>query len=248
LIKKNYSILNWELIIKILNEISLGLTAIHYSNYYHKDFHSGNILNGINGSTIYTVISDFGLCCPAKQHSTDKTIYGVLSFVAPEILRGGEFTKEADIYGFGMLMSEIISGEVPFADRDYDVHLALDICKGERPFIPEYTPEPYAALMKLCWDPVPTNRPTAGKLCTQFSNWLYEQGIRKEFSQEREDLWKARLTESATNPRPMKKSQNLLTSKKIDYSKRLSKLLETEDVEINTDDGSIYFLFDYFFV
>ncbi|GBB85212.1 hypothetical protein RclHR1_11780004 [Rhizophagus clarus] len=236
LIKKNYSILNWELIIKIFNEISLGLTSIHASNYYHKDFHSGNILNSVHDSTINTVISDFGLCCSVDQHSADKAIYGVLPFVAPEVLCGGEFTKAADIYGFGILMSEIISGEPPFIDRDYDLHLALDICKGKRPLIPEYTPEPYAALMKLCLDPVPTNRPTAGKLCTQFNYWIYEKEIKEEFSQEREDMWKARLTELAINPRPMKKSQNLLTSKRFDDSKHLSQLLETKDNGIKPDD------------
>jgi hypothetical protein len=67
------------------------------------------------------------LCCPANQSSADKTLYGVLPFVAPEVLRGGEFTKVADIHGFGMLMSEIISSEALFADRGYDLYLALDI-------------------------------------------------------------------------------------------------------------------------
>ncbi|GES99768.1 kinase-like domain-containing protein [Rhizophagus clarus] len=239
LIKKNYSILNWKLIIKILNEISLGLTAIHNSDYCHKDFHSGNILNSIHGDTINLFISDFGMCCAAElpeQLSADKTLYGVLSFVAPEILRGEKFTKAADIYGFGMLMSEIISGEAPFVNRDYDVHLALDICKGKRPLIPEYTPDPYAALMKRCWDPVPSNRPTARELFSQFNDLQDEQGIEKEFSQEQEDKWKAQLAELAINPRPMKKSHNFLTSKRLDYSKQISQLLENKDDEVKKND------------
>ncbi|CAB4415486.1 unnamed protein product [Rhizophagus irregularis] len=218
LIKKSHSILNWKLIISLLNEISFGLNNIH-------------------------MISDFGLCCPANQRSVDKTLYGVLPFVAPEVLRGGEFTKAADIYGFGMLMSELISGEVPFIDRDYDLHLALDICKGERPPIPEYTPEPYAALMKRCWDPIPTNRPSVYELGKKIAKWcdiihelsysqlVMKQEIEEEFSQEREDRWKARLAELTTNPYPLKKSQNMLTSKQLDYSKQLTQLLEAKDVD-----------------
>ncbi|RIA79502.1 kinase-like domain-containing protein, partial [Glomus cerebriforme] len=131
---------------------------------FQNDFHSGNILNKLFNGSIRSVISDFGLSCPVNQNSKVKTLYGVLPFVAPEVLRGGEFTKAADIYGFGMLMSEIINGEVPFIDRDYDLHLAFDICEGKRPLIPEYTPEPYVDLMKRCWDPDPTYRPTAGEL------------------------------------------------------------------------------------
>ncbi|CAB4433410.1 unnamed protein product [Rhizophagus irregularis] len=216
------------------------------------------------------------------QSSTDKTSYGVLPFVAPEVLLGKEFTKAADIYGFGMIMSELISGEPPFVDREYDENLALAICYGQRPQIPEYTPEPYAELMKRCWDPIPTNRPKAEELQVAFYKLLQEidfdefefsedesievnenkpsefnndesieinEGesiklnknessklsedcklqIKETFTQEREDKWKARLTELAINPILLKKSQNLLTSKRLDYSQSLSQKLSVED-------------------
>ncbi|PKK64002.1 kinase-like protein [Rhizophagus irregularis] len=250
LIKKNYSILNWKLIIKMLYNICDGLSAIHDKNYNHRDFHSGNILNSIHNNTIKSVISDFGLCSPANQSSADKSLYGVLPFVAPEVLRGGEFTKAADIYGFGMLMSGIISGKAPFVDRDYDLHLALDICKeGERPPIPEHTPEPYAALMKHCWDPIPTNRPTTDELYGQIVKWekvicKFEHSdsqvatklkIKEAFNHEREEKWKAQLAKLATNSCPLKKSQNMLASKKLDCSKQLT---EVKDVEMKTNDHS----------
>ncbi|GBC32509.1 kinase-like domain-containing protein [Rhizophagus irregularis DAOM 181602=DAOM 197198] len=245
MIKKNYSILNWRVIIKILHNISNGLYIVHNKNYLHRDLHSGNILNKLKNdpNLSISVISDFGLCCPANQSSEDKPLYGVLPFVAPEVLRGGEFTNAADIYGFGMLMSEIINGNAPFVDRDYDLHLALDICGGERPLIPEYTPEPYAALMKCCWDPIPTNRPSANELLVQTGNWekiickfeFRDSQLTEEFSQEREDIWKARLAELAINPHPLKISQNMLTSKRLYYSKQLTQLLETKDVEMKTN-------------
>ncbi|RIA95212.1 kinase-like domain-containing protein [Glomus cerebriforme] len=262
-IKKNHSILNWENISHILRNICIGLNDIHVNNYHHKDFHSGNILNQlVNNGNIYSVISDFGLSCPMERNAEDKTLYGVLPFVAPEVLRGGEFTKAADIYGFGMLMSEIISGEVPFIDRDYDLHLAFDICEGKRPLIPEYTPEPYADLMKSCWDPDPTNRPTAYELQKKFDYWfnihlIYNSSksiqsneqlfIEKVFSYEREIMWKTRLAELAKNLHPLKKSQNLLTSKRLDFSKQLLAIrnvktndkLETKDVEMKKNDDGI---------
>src|SRR5262249_34596990 len=96
-IKKNHNKLGWWFMSAMLRNISDGLNLIHEENYHHKDFHSGNILNGNYSTyTISSVISDFGLCCPADQISSDKILYGVLSFVAPEVLRGGEFTKAAD--------------------------------------------------------------------------------------------------------------------------------------------------------
>ncbi|EXX52800.1 Cdc15p [Rhizophagus irregularis DAOM 197198w] len=238
LIKKNYSILNWKLIIKMLYNICDGLSAIHDKNYHHRDFHSGNILNSIHNNTIKSVISDFGLCSPANQSSADKSLYGVLPFVAPEVLRGGEFTKSADIYGFGMLMLEIIS--------------VLAICEGERPPIPEYTPEPYATLMEHCWDPIPTNRPTTDELYGQIVKWetvicKFEHSdsqvetkikIKEAFSHEREEKWKLQLAELAANSCPLKKSQNMLASKKLDCLKQLT---AAKDVEMKTNDYSMLY-------
>jgi hypothetical protein len=76
-------------------------------------------------------------------------------------------------------------------------------------------------------------------LYTQLSDLLNKQGIEEEFSQEREDIWKARLAELAANPVPLKKSHNLLTSKRLDYSKQLSQLFENKDVEMKINDNSM---------
>ncbi|EXX66726.1 uncharacterized protein OCT59_006835 [Rhizophagus irregularis] len=246
MIKQNHSNLTWKVIIEILMRICEGLCSVHDSKHFHKDLHSGNILHSIHpNNKIKSVISCFGLCRPMDQSSTDKTPYGVLPFVAPEVLLGKEFTEAADIYGFGMIMSELISGEAPFVDREYDENLTLAICYGQRPQIPEYTPEPYAVLMKRCWDLVPTNRPTTEKLYDQIDNlrnalfidnlsYLNEdigleikeiKEIKEAFNWEREVKWKARLAELATNPIPLKKSQNSLTSKRLDYSQSLSQKL-----------------------
>src|SRR5690349_5824148 len=71
---------------KLYNIIS-GLNEIHQKNLIHCDFHHGNIL--IIDNYILS-ISDLGLCKPMKylQSSKKNEIYGVLPFVAPEVLRG----------------------------------------------------------------------------------------------------------------------------------------------------------------
>ena len=213
LISKQRAQLTWKKVILMLDNISFGLYSIHQQNYHHKDFHSGNILNSIiNNDYFRSVISDFGMSCPANESSKDKAVYGVIPFVAPEVLQGGEYTNKADVYGLGMIMWEILSGEPPFIDREYDQYLMRDISSNQlRPPIPQYAPEPYVTLMKQCWDPIPTNRPTAEELSSQIWDWydifFDNHEIKGAFSQS-ENQWKARLAERAKNPRPLKESHN----------------------------------------
>ena len=142
------------------------LDKIHQLKLVHRDFHDGNILN-------HTYISDLGLCRPVEsfQSSKKNEIYGILPFVAPEVLRGGPYTPASDIYSFSMIMWEFTSGIMPFNDRVFDFQLSLSICTGERPEIIENTPQCYIDLMKECWDTDPDKRPNASKVKNIIKNW-----------------------------------------------------------------------------
>ncbi|CAB5364768.1 unnamed protein product [Rhizophagus irregularis] len=150
---------------ELLSNIYSGLIKIHENQMVHRDFHIGNILVS-NDKYIGTIplgiyISDMGLCGEVGNKNETK-IYGVMPYVAPEVLRGKPYTQAADIYSFGMVMYYIITGRQPFENRTHDSLLALDICNGIRPEVPEI-PElksnRYINLMKKCWDSNPDNRP-----------------------------------------------------------------------------------------
>ncbi|POG80929.1 kinase-like domain-containing protein, partial [Rhizophagus irregularis DAOM 181602=DAOM 197198] len=97
--------------------------------------------------------------------------YGVIPYIAPEIFKGSKFSKEADIYSFGMVMWELTTGCKPFADVKHDIHLVYKILDGERPKITEDTPEFYANLMKSCWDTDPNKRPSITEIHNIFNSF-----------------------------------------------------------------------------
>ncbi|POG53550.1 kinase-like domain-containing protein [Rhizophagus irregularis DAOM 181602=DAOM 197198] len=160
-INKNYEYFNWKDKLFALLDIINGLKEIHQKNIVHRDFHTGNILflRNINAFGNCISISDMGLC--GEVGNIDETkIYGVMPYVAPEVLRRMPYTQESDIYSFGMIMYFIATGRQPFYNYAHDKLLVLDICEGVRPEINEpEAPSCYINLMKKCWDLNPNNRP-----------------------------------------------------------------------------------------
>jgi serine/threonine protein kinase len=118
-------------------------------------------------------VTDLGMCRPVNETEDTKKIYGVLPYVAPEILRGGKYTPAADIYSLGMIMWEMSSNQPPFSDRAHDYSLARDICEGLRPSIIEGTPRGYVAAMLRCWDADSKKRPTTDDLLAVSYKWRF---------------------------------------------------------------------------
>src|SRR5581483_4707719 len=155
--------LNWKNKFKYLCNIAIGLRIIHDKNLIHRDLHIGNILNFSSEGDIR--ITDMGLCKPADYNKLENTnnnsVYGVLPYIAPEVLKGQKYTKAADIYGFGIIMYEVFAGLPPYHDVSHDKSLAIKICLGFRPRFNIKVPQLIVYLIKRCLDANPLNRPAA---------------------------------------------------------------------------------------
>ncbi len=148
--------------------IAKSLLALHKCNLFHGDFHSGNLLLSTN---MFTHISDLGLSQPADKPTKSGEIYGVIPYIAPEVLCGKPYTKAADIYSFGVIMWEMTSGVPAFNNVPHDFTLSLDICQGLRPEIVKGTDAEYKNLMIRCWDDKPEKRPSSLELIDYFKKW-----------------------------------------------------------------------------
>ena len=172
----NIKNIDYDTKIKNLFEFARGLLDIHDAGKVHKDLHSGNVLftKNHNGYKSFSSISDLGMCQPADNKEKQEGIYGVLPYVAPEVLRGSQYTQAADVYSFGIIMNEFMSEEIPYNDIPHDQILTVRICNGLRPNISEDTPKLFADLIRKCWDAKPENRPTARELVRVIRKWRSE--------------------------------------------------------------------------
>src|SRR5581483_11076703 len=142
-----------------LYHIISGLENLHKQDIIHKDYHSGNIFVAKS----YAVTGDLGISKSAIDDNDDE-IYGIIPYVSPEIFQGQKYTKSSDIYSFGMIMWELMTGRRPFWDQNHDTELIIKISDGNRPPIVTNAPEGYIKLMQKCWCSDPKKRPTASEL------------------------------------------------------------------------------------
>ncbi|RIB03567.1 kinase-like domain-containing protein [Gigaspora rosea] len=173
LLDSKFGELDWASKVANLYYIASGLNTIHEAKLVHKDFHSGNI---VNQNMFSSYITDFGLCKPVSQDSSSKALFGVLPYIAPEILytNGKEYTQKSDIYSFGIIMSEVFTGYPPYHDIPHNKDLATRICLGYRPKIRCEVPQLLLNLMNKCLDAEPQNRPTAKELVNRLRQYFYD--------------------------------------------------------------------------
>jgi len=152
----------------IILTIVEGIKKIHEKGLVHGDLHIGNILKDW-GETCY--ITDLGLCRPANETNKEK-IYGVLPYISPELLIGEEHTQANDIYSFGIITYEILTGVPPYYDLTHDVNLAKKICQGLRLDLNiTQAPQLLKDLIKRCWNADRLQRPNADELFKILDDW-----------------------------------------------------------------------------
>src|SRR5205823_5893115 len=109
-----------------------------------------------------------------NSRKSDSTIQGVLPFIAPEVFHTCKFTQKSDVYSFGIIMYLIATGEPPFREWSFDKCLAMRVCEGLRPVMPDSAPKEYKKLAERCCDADPEKRPDARALYWEIENLYYK--------------------------------------------------------------------------
>ncbi|RHZ78098.1 hypothetical protein Glove_168g21 [Diversispora epigaea] len=166
--------LPWVERLWLLNSFIRGLKAIHSKGFIHRDIHPGNLMiteTPNNSKYKFIRLGDLGLCRLTNETSSSEA-YGVLPYIAPEVLNKYQYSHASDIYSVGIIMWVISTGKKPFANRAYDTELAVDIFNGLRLKTNKDTPQCYIELMELCWHKDPSKRPSAKTIYDISEDWI----------------------------------------------------------------------------
>jgi len=152
----------------LARQMCAGLGAVHQYGIVHRDFKSSNVML-VPGreQSCRAVITDFGLARGANldPDSTGLTgsgkLLGTLDYMAPEQLEKGESSCRTDIYSLGLVLFEMVTGALPFAERtpvEAALRRARDTAPSPRRLQPELS-RAWETSIAACLQRDPMRRP-----------------------------------------------------------------------------------------
>lgn len=174
--------------IDIMIQLSNAVRAAHGSGVIHRDIKPQNILIRTDGTVKLT---DFGIALIFNSATVTKTetIVGSVQYLAPEVLKGEKPSIKSDIYGMGILLYEMLRGDLPFKG-DTPISIALEHIGKEIPSLRKYNFDIPQSLENV------VIKATAKKQENRFSSALaFSESLRTVFSSERTKELKIQLNE-----------------------------------------------------
>jgi len=146
----------------VCNSTLLALDYIHKSHRIHRDIKSDNILLNSKGEV---KIADFGYAAQLTQEQQKrKTVVGTPYWMAPELIRGTEYSIKVDIWSLGIMLIEMLEGQPPYMDFPPLRALFLINAKGIPPLQSTHWSPELLEFHRKCLEVKVDQRPDAAQL------------------------------------------------------------------------------------
>lgn len=132
LIKKRGA-LSYKEAVWIIKQLACALMEAHRKGIIHRDVKSQNVLIKADGTI---KLSDFGIALAngSMQITSKDSVLGSVHYLAPELSRGKQASMQSDIYSLGIVLYELLTGDVPFK-AETPVQVALMHVRNNIPSI-----------------------------------------------------------------------------------------------------------------
>lgn len=147
----------------IVMDVAFGMEYLHGKNIVHFDLKSDNLLVNLRDpQRPICKVGDLGLSKVKCQTLISGGVRGTLPWMAPELLNGSSnlVSEKVDVFSFGIVMWELLTGEEPYADLHYGAIIGGIVNNTLRPLVPESCNPQWRSLMEQCWSAEPSERPS----------------------------------------------------------------------------------------
>ncbi|WOK94057.1 hypothetical protein Cni_G02759 [Canna indica] len=151
----------------IAMDVAFGMEYLHRKNIVHFDLKCENLLvNMRDPHRPICKIGDLGLSKVKQQTMVSGGLRGTLPWMAPELLSGKSsmVSDKIDVYSYGIVMWELLSGEEPYADMHCASIIGGIVNNSIRPKIPTWCDPEWKSLMESCWSSDPASRPSFSEI------------------------------------------------------------------------------------
>ncbi|KAI5642879.1 protein tyrosine kinase domain-containing protein [Phthorimaea operculella] len=159
-------------------QVARGMAYLHVDapiSLIHRDLKSSNVLlsetilpdDTLEDKTLK--ITDFGLAREVYK-TTRMSAAGTYAWMPPEVIKNSTFSHASDVWSYGVLLWELLTGETPYKGIDaLAVAYGVAVNKLTLP-IPSTCPEPWRVLMEACWASNPRERPLFPEILEQLEH------------------------------------------------------------------------------
>lgn len=148
-------------------DVARGMAYMHGLGFIHRDLKSDNLL--IFGDKSIK-IADFGVARIEVQTEGMTPETGTYRWMAPEMIQHRPYNQKVDVYSFGIVLWELITGMLPFQNMTAVQAAFAVVNKGARPIIPGDCLPVLGEIMTRCWDANPDVRPPFTDVVTMLEN------------------------------------------------------------------------------
>lgn len=155
---KDLGALHTTQVLQVSKAMLSALAQAHSSGVVHRDLKPENVLLSDDGRI---KVTDFGLARELSANTDTGSLVGTVAYLAPEVIRRGKAETPSDIYSFGIMLFEMLTGRQPFRGDDA-IQIAFMHTSERVPSAKTLNQNADSSLDKLmlwCTEPNPDNRP-----------------------------------------------------------------------------------------
>jgi serine/threonine protein kinase len=174
--------MSWILRAKIATDVAYAMTFLHSKGLIHRDLKSNNLLVGDNWKV---KVCDFGFSRRVNKGEL-MTLCGTDEWMAPEVMCGDKYDEKADVFSFGIVMTELVTRKKPPLRKPGNgFRFEAD---AFRQSAPADCPVDLIDLSCACSEQLPENRPHFKDLLPKLKNLVtsLESSGSKEKSKDKE--------------------------------------------------------------
>ena len=164
-------------LLRVASDIASGMDYLHRSSIVHRDLKSANLLMDEHGDV---KIGDFGVARVVDPIGVMTAETGTYRWMAPEVIEHSPYTPKCDVYSYGIMIWELLTRSVPYAEQT-PLQAAVGVVQnGLRPPIPADCPESLRQILELTWRRNAEERPSFAELREMLQRAAYEEEAREQ--------------------------------------------------------------------